>query len=146
MYTTIKFQPCYNTFLSLGKELPDPVERRRGLHLVLDPLLYPLVLIAHSRELTLFVLEALLHVVPVPPVLHESLDLRYGEHVVLEVRDYLEQLVLGMRIFTRRGLAVAGPTQTRRFAVVAMLIAGSLGFAVGRWSFRSRTLTDQLLG
>ena len=51
----------------------------------------------------LFLLEGLLHVVPVPPVLHEFLHLGDGEHVVLEVVDDLHQLLLdATRLVTGR--------------------------------------------
>lgn len=128
------------TLLALAEELPDPIEGRGRLHVVLDPLLYPLVLVPHGRELALLVLEALLHVVPVAPGLYQTLHLRYREHVVLEVRDDLEQLVLGT-LASPAAAAGAGPARSR-----AQLVDAGTAALAGRRCFRGWSVVDRTRG
>lgn len=89
------------TFLSFREELFDSVKRSGGLHFLFHSLLYPFVLFSHRRQLPLFVFKALLDVVAIPPVLHQSLDFRYREHVVLEIVYDFQQLVLRPRRLPR---------------------------------------------
>jgi len=93
-------------FFSFGEEFSYLVEWCRGPHLFLQFFLYSIIFLPHRRELPLFVLKTLLHVVSLLPVLHEPLHFGYRENVVLEVVDDLQQFVLRTRWLSGFGAAV----------------------------------------